>query len=125
DACDPNLIGHIYGMAAAYTMVDALKRAGKNPSRASLLRAATHLLETNNPFLQSGITIKTSPTDYAPVEQLRMLRYHNGRWSAFGNVAAVRSLALAAAKTPQLLVSGATSTGASAQTVVRLKGSTA
>ena len=31
--CDPNALAHIYGMAAAYTMVDALKHAGKNPIR--------------------------------------------------------------------------------------------
>ena len=77
-------------MAAAYTMVDALKRAGKNPTRASLLSGATHLNETSNPFLQPGVTIKTSPTDYAPFEQMKMFRYHNGRWSAFGSVATVR-----------------------------------
>lgn len=88
--CDVNALAHIYGMAAAYTMVDALKRAGKNPTRASLLSAATHLNETNNPFLQPGVTIKTSPTDYAPFEQMRMFRYRGGHWTAFGSVAAVR-----------------------------------
>jgi len=79
--CDPNALAHIYGMASAYTMVDALKHAGKDLSRQSLLTAATHLNETKNPFLQPGITIKTSPTDYLPLEQLRLFRYHNGRWT--------------------------------------------
>jgi branched-chain amino acid transport system substrate-binding protein len=88
--CDANALGHVYGMAAAYTMVDALKRAGKHPTRASLLSAATHLSETANPFLQPGVTIKTSPTDYAPFEQMRMFRYRNGRWTSFGDVATVR-----------------------------------
>jgi branched-chain amino acid transport system substrate-binding protein len=90
DGCDPSALAHIYGMAAAYTLVDALKRAGKNPTRASLLRGATHLNETTNPFLQPGVAIKTSPTDYVPFEQMRMLRYHNGRWNAFGAIASVR-----------------------------------
>jgi ABC-type branched-subunit amino acid transport system substrate-binding protein len=88
--CDPAALAHIYGMAAAYTMVDALKRAGKNLSRASLLRGAQHLNETSNPFLQPGVTIKTSATDYLPFEQMRMFRYTNGRWKAFGAVASVR-----------------------------------
>jgi branched-chain amino acid transport system substrate-binding protein len=88
--CDPNALAHIYGMASAYTMVDALKRAGKNLTRDSLLRAATHLDMKNNPFLQPGITVKTSPTDYLPFEQLRMFRYHNARWSPFGKFASVR-----------------------------------
>jgi branched-chain amino acid transport system substrate-binding protein len=88
--CDPNALAHIYGMASAFTMVDALKHAGKDLTRASLLRAATHLNEANNPFLQPGITIKTSPTDYLPFEQLRMFRYHNARWTLFGKLASVK-----------------------------------
>ena len=40
---DPKAVAHIYGMMAAYSMVEALKGAGKNPTRASLLRAAQHL----------------------------------------------------------------------------------
>jgi branched-chain amino acid transport system substrate-binding protein len=88
--CDVNALAHIYGMASAYAMVDALKRAGKNLTRDSLLRGATHLDERNNPFLQPGIRIKTSPTDYLPFEQLRMFRYHNARWSPFGKFASIR-----------------------------------
>ena len=91
DGCDPNALAHLYGMASAYAMVDALKRAGKIPTRASLLRGARHLNETTNPFLQPGVTLKTLPTDYAPLEQLRMVRYRNGRWSPFGTVATVRT----------------------------------
>jgi branched-chain amino acid transport system substrate-binding protein len=81
--CDPSALAHIYGMAAAFTMVDTLRHAGRNLTRKSLLTAATHLNETNNPFLQPGIVIKTSPTDYLPFEQLRMFHYHNGRWTPF------------------------------------------
>jgi branched-chain amino acid transport system substrate-binding protein len=68
-----------YGMAVAYTMVDALRHAGKNPTRASLLRAATHLNETN-PFLLSGIRVRTSPNDYYPLDKARLIRYSNGHW---------------------------------------------
>jgi branched-chain amino acid transport system substrate-binding protein len=88
--CDPTALAHIYGMAAAYTLVDALRHAGKDLTRASMLRAATHLNETTNPFLQPGVAINTSPTDYLPFEQMRMFRYHSGRWNAFGAVASVR-----------------------------------
>jgi ABC-type branched-subunit amino acid transport system substrate-binding protein len=88
--CDPNALAHIYGMASAFTMVDALRHAGKNLSRDSLLRAATHLNEKNNPFLQPGITITTSATDYLAFEKLRMFRYHNARWTPFGKFASVR-----------------------------------
>jgi branched-chain amino acid transport system substrate-binding protein len=68
-----------YGMAVAYTMVDALRHAGKNPTRASLLRAATHLNE-KNPFLLDGIRVRTSPNDYYPLDKARLIRYSNGHW---------------------------------------------
>jgi branched-chain amino acid transport system substrate-binding protein len=74
-----------YGMAVAYSMVDALRQAGKNPTRESLLRAATHLNEVN-PFLLPGIRIKTSPNDYYPMDKARFVRYHNGLWVLFGKL---------------------------------------
>ncbi len=85
----PREVANMYGMAAAYTMVDALRRAGKQPTRASLLRAATHLNE-RNPFLVKGVAVKTGPNDYYPVERTRMLRFHAGRWRQFGGLASVR-----------------------------------
>jgi branched-chain amino acid transport system substrate-binding protein len=83
-------VAHLYGMAAAYTMVDALRRAGAQPTRASLLRAATHLNERANPFFVKGVTVRTGPNDYYPVERTRMLRFHAGRWRQFGNLVSVR-----------------------------------
>ena len=74
---------HIYGMMAAYTMVDALKHAGKNPTRASLLNAATHLNEVN-PFLLPGLTISTSPANYLPLGKTVLVRYLHGYWNVLG-----------------------------------------
>ncbi len=88
--CDPTALAHIYGMASAYTMVDALKGAGKNLTRTTLMSAATHLDEKTNPFLQPGIVVKTSPTDYLPFEQMQILRYHDGRWTPFGKLVSVK-----------------------------------
>jgi branched-chain amino acid transport system substrate-binding protein len=76
---DPTALAHIYGMSAAYTMVDALKQAGRNPTRDSLLRAATHLNETN-PFVQSGIRVRTTPSDYFPIGQTRLVVFRGGAW---------------------------------------------
>jgi branched-chain amino acid transport system substrate-binding protein len=78
-----------YGMAVAYTMVDALRHAGRNPTRASLLRAATHLDEVN-PFLLSGVRIHTSPSDYYPLDKARLIRYSNGHW-IFGKLVDAQS----------------------------------
>jgi branched-chain amino acid transport system substrate-binding protein len=83
-------VAHLYGMAVAYTMVDALRRAGAQPTRASLLRAATHLNERANPFFAKGIAVQTGPNDYYPVERTRMLRFHAGRWRQLGGLVSVR-----------------------------------
>jgi branched-chain amino acid transport system substrate-binding protein len=80
---DPKAVAHMYGMMAAYAMVDALKHAGKSPTRASLLRAAQHLTETN-PFLLPGLTLTTTPTDYFPIGKTYLVRYLHGFWNVLG-----------------------------------------
>jgi branched-chain amino acid transport system substrate-binding protein len=80
---DPNAVAHIYGMMAAYAMVDALQHAGKSPTRASLLHAAQHLDETN-PFLLPGLKLTTSPTNYFPIGRTYLVRYLHGFWNVLG-----------------------------------------
>jgi branched-chain amino acid transport system substrate-binding protein len=80
---DAKAVAHIYGMMAAYAMVDALKHAGKSPTRASLLHAAQHLTETN-PFLLPGLTLTTTPTDYFPIGRTYLVRYLHGFWNVLG-----------------------------------------
>jgi branched-chain amino acid transport system substrate-binding protein len=81
---------NVYGMSAAYTLVDALRHAGKTPTRASVMRAATHLNERKNPFLLPGISVRTTPTNRFPLAQGKLERYHNGRWVSFGSLISVR-----------------------------------
>ena len=80
---DWKAVAHIYGMMSAYTMVDTLKHAGKNPTRASLLNAATHLNEIN-PFLLPGLPISTSPSNYLPLGKTFLVRYLHGYWNVLG-----------------------------------------
>src|SRR2546421_4319350 len=77
---------NVYRMSSAFTLVDALKYAGKKPTRASVMRAVTHLNERNNPFVLPGIAIKTTATNRFPVTQARLERYHDGRWVYFGSI---------------------------------------
>jgi branched-chain amino acid transport system substrate-binding protein len=80
---DPKAVAHIYGMMAAYTMVNALNGAGKSPTRASLLRAAQHL-DIANPFLLPGLRVTTTPKDYFPLGKTYLVRYKNGFWNVLG-----------------------------------------
>jgi branched-chain amino acid transport system substrate-binding protein len=81
---------NVYGMSSAFTLVDALKRAGKNPRRESVMRAVTHLNERNNPFLLPGVSVRTTSSDHFPLSQAKLERYHAGRWVYFGPLVSVR-----------------------------------
>jgi branched-chain amino acid transport system substrate-binding protein len=80
----PSNVYNWYGMTVAYSMVDALKHAGRNPTRDSLRRAMTHMDERKNPFLLPGIAVKTTPTSYFPITKARMVRYRKNLWVLFG-----------------------------------------
>jgi branched-chain amino acid transport system substrate-binding protein len=80
----------VYGMSAAFTLVDALRHAGKNLTRPSVMRAATHLNERTNPFVLPGVVVRTTPSERFPLAQAKLERYHNGRWVYFGRLVSVR-----------------------------------
>ncbi len=85
----PEDVYNFYGMSVAFTMVDALKRAGRDLTRASLLAAATHLTEVN-PFMRPGIKIITTPSDYYPISKAQLLRYDRTHWVAAAPLASAR-----------------------------------
>ncbi len=76
----PTDVYNWYGMTVAWTMVETLRKAGKSLTRAGLLRAAQSLDLASNPFLLPGIRLKTSRTDYRPLEHVYLYRYDNQQW---------------------------------------------
>jgi branched-chain amino acid transport system substrate-binding protein len=76
----PTDVYNWYGMTVAWTMVATLEKAGKSLTRAGLLRAAQSLDLPDNPFLLPGIRLKTSRTDYRPLELVYLYRYDNEQW---------------------------------------------
>jgi branched-chain amino acid transport system substrate-binding protein len=81
NVADANLI---YAMSVAWTTADALKRAGKNPTRASFMKALTTTNTAANPFLLKGVKLQTSAEDHFFVEDLTMARWNSGHWNTFG-----------------------------------------
>jgi branched-chain amino acid transport system substrate-binding protein len=77
---DPSAVAHLYGMAVAYVMVDVLKHAGRNPTRTSVLRAATHLSIPHDPFLYPDERLQTSSGDFFPIRFTHLVRFHAGFW---------------------------------------------
>ncbi|MEO5632573.1 ABC transporter substrate-binding protein [Gaiella sp.] len=76
----PSDVYNWYGMTAAWTMVETLKRAGRNLTRAGLVKAAQKLDLRKNPFLLPGVTIRTTPTNYFPIANIYLYRYDNKEW---------------------------------------------
>jgi branched-chain amino acid transport system substrate-binding protein len=77
---------HVYGMAVAFTLVEALKKAGRNLTRAGIVNAVDHLDITNNPFLLPGISIKTGPNDHFPLNQVYLQQWTKSGWKQFGGL---------------------------------------
>ena len=79
DARDP---AFLQGLANGWTTIDVLRRAGRNPTPASVARAAAMLVEAGNPFLLSGVKVRGTQT----TAQLQLARWRAGRWLPFGGV---------------------------------------
>jgi branched-chain amino acid transport system substrate-binding protein len=71
---DSNLM---YGLAVGWTFVDALRHAGKNPTRKSLMHALRTLNE-KNPFIYPGMSVKTSKKRNFPMQQLIFTKWNGG-----------------------------------------------
>jgi branched-chain amino acid transport system substrate-binding protein len=80
---------YMAGMASAYAMAQALRKAGRNLTRASMLRAVNRM-NFKDPFTLPGIRVKTSASDHFPIEQAQLQRWRKGRWRAFGKLATAR-----------------------------------
>jgi hypothetical protein len=82
-----NDIFNVYGMAQGWTFVEALKAAGKNPTRQGLMNALVNLDTSDNPFLLPGMKLKTSPkSDHFPLDQAVLVRFGNAHFSPFGHL---------------------------------------
>ena len=68
---------NFYGVAVAHAFVQLLYKAGKNPTRASLLKAYRTWNEVN-PFLLPGNKQVTSGSDQFPVGCQQLAKYANG-----------------------------------------------
>ncbi len=75
----------LYGVASAWTMSQALKNAGSPPTRAGLMKALTSMNQVN-PFLFTGIKMKTSATERFPIDQQSLEIYKGTGWQPFGRL---------------------------------------
>ena len=83
---------HVYGMAAAWTAVEAIRKVGKDLTREGLVKAVAKMNLSANPFLLPGIALKTGANDHFPIEQMLLQRWQKGSWKSFGGLWGYRSV---------------------------------
>jgi branched-chain amino acid transport system substrate-binding protein len=76
----------IIGYNLAQTMVQVLRQCGDNLTRDNVMKQAANLRDFRTDNLLPGITINTSPTDFAPIEQVQFRRFKGERWELFGPI---------------------------------------
>lgn len=77
---------NVYAYTLAQILVHVLKQCGDDLTRENVMRQATNLKDLELPMLLPGVKINTSPTDYYPIEQVRLLKFNGNRWEMFGDV---------------------------------------
>jgi len=76
----------VFGYGAAQTMVKVLEMCGDNLTRENIMKQAASLKDFTPDTLLPGVKINTSATDFAPIEQLQMMRFKGEKWDLFGEI---------------------------------------
>jgi len=76
----------VEGYIAAQALVQVLQQCGDDLTREHIMNQAANLHALALPMLLPGITVNTSPTDFAPIKQLQMMRFTGERWERFGAI---------------------------------------
>ena len=83
---DKNNTLSVYGYSVAQTLVRVLTQCGDQLTRENIMKQAANLKGLRLGMLLPGIVINTSATDFAPIEQMQMMRFSGERWEPFGAV---------------------------------------
>lgn len=74
------------GYALAETLAQTLKQCGHDLTRENVMKQAANLKDWRTEVLLPGIYVNTSPTDFAPITQLQLMRFRGEKWELFGDV---------------------------------------
>jgi branched-chain amino acid transport system substrate-binding protein len=78
--------GTVVGYSVATTLVQVLKQCGDDLTRDNVMKQAANLKNFRVETLLPGIKIDTSPTDFAPISSLQLMKFKGERWELFGDV---------------------------------------
>jgi branched-chain amino acid transport system substrate-binding protein len=78
--------GTVVGYGVSQTLVQVLKQCGDDLTRENVMRQAANLKDFRTEVLLPGVMVNTSPTDFAPISQLQLMRFKGEKWQLFGDV---------------------------------------
>jgi branched-chain amino acid transport system substrate-binding protein len=70
---------------ASNALVEVLKRCGDNLTRENVMKVVANL-DFEIDGLIPGVRVKTTQTDFYPIEQVQMMRFTGERWQLFGPI---------------------------------------
>jgi ABC-type branched-subunit amino acid transport system substrate-binding protein len=76
----------IVGYSVSQTLVQVLKQCGDDLTRENIMKQAANLRDFRVEMLLPGIKINTSPTDFAPISSLQLMKFNGQKWDLFGEV---------------------------------------
>ena len=76
----------MFGYAAAETLLQVLIQCGDDLSRENIMRQAASLKNYQSTVMLPGVAINTSPTDFRPIEQMRLVQFDGNAWQPIGDV---------------------------------------
>jgi ABC-type branched-subunit amino acid transport system substrate-binding protein len=76
----------VVGYGVAQTLVEVLKKCGDDLTRENIMKQAASLRDFRTEVLLPGIKIDTSPTDFAPISQLQLMKFKGEKWELFGDI---------------------------------------
>ncbi len=75
-----------YGYAVANLLHIVLKQCGDDLTRANVMKQAANLKGVQLPMVINGIKVNTSPTDFYPIQSVRLARFKGQTWEQFGEI---------------------------------------
>ena len=85
-SADKSDANNVYAYSVARTMAHVLEKCGNDLSRENVMTQAANLRDYDPGLLLPGIKINTSRTEFAPIQQLQLMRFKGQTWERFGNV---------------------------------------
>jgi len=82
---DKSESGPLTGYNLSTALVEVLKRCGDDLTRENVMKVVANMDFEIDTYIP-GIRIKTSPTDFYPIEQVQMMRFTGENWQLFGPI---------------------------------------